>query len=183
MSEIASIFWNDVFSKNIIFIQFFGILLALVETNSLRTSLKKGIKISTTILVGGILGWIFMGWIPGGYSPILIWIFLITSLFSVFLLQKWGELQGEWKGFPKYILMLVPMIGLQWTVWEQGIDYAHKIYMIAGNVAGFYLAFILIAAIKEQIKLSEAPEVLKSVPTILIAIGFFALAFIGFSFV
>ncbi|MFW5976670.1 MAG: Rnf-Nqr domain containing protein [Bacillota bacterium] len=183
MSEIATIFWNNVFPENIIFVQFLGILLAMIETRSIRSSYKKGVKYAVSIFTSGLLGWIFMAWIPESYEFILIWLFLIIALFVVYLLQKWGELKGEWNGFPKFILILVPMIGLQWNLLEQGMDYVHKIFMIAGNVAGFYLAFMLIATIKEQIKISESPAVLKKVPTILIAIGFFTLAFIGFSFI
>ncbi len=182
MREVAVLFWNNVLSRNLIFIQFLGVLLAVVETEGLRTSLKKGYILAKGILISAVLGWIFMAWIPEGSEYIILWVFLTVSLIIIYFIQKSGYLTETWKGMPEFILILVPMIGLQWTVWEQGVDFADKIYMIAGSVAGFYLAFILIAAVKEQIKLSETSMIFKKLPTLLLAIGFFALAVIGFSF-
>ena len=75
------------------------------------------------------------------------------------------------------------MFGLQWLVWEQGVEYIESLFMMTGGVVGFYLTFVLIATFKEQIRLAEAKDIYKKEYSLLIAIGVLALAVIGFNFV
>ncbi len=183
MREIAAVFWEYVFPENILLVYFFGVLLAIVETPGLKRSFKKGFKLSCGLLISALSGWIITGYISGEQDFIALLIFLLTSLFAIYLLQKMGELEGEWLGLPKMVLVFVPMIGLQWLAREQGINITDSFFMIAGSVTGFYMSFILIAAIKEQIRLAEAKKIFKNEYTLLLAIGFLALAVIGFSFI
>jgi len=183
VSEITAIFWEYVLPENIMLVSFMGVLLAIVEAPGLKKSFKTGFKLSAALFLSGFLGWLITGYLNEGYEFIYLWIFWLTSLFAVYILQKLGELKGEWLGLPKILLVLGPMLGLQWLVWEQGVEYIERLFMITGGVIGFYLAFVLIAAIKEQIKLAETHEIYKKEYTLLIAIGMLTLAVIGFNFV
>ena len=51
----------------------------------------------------------------------------------------------------------------------------------AGAGAGFALALILMAAIREQLEFSDIPPSLKGAPIVLITAGLLSLAFMGFS--
>ena len=182
MSEIGTRFLNNVLSDNIVFIYFFGILLIFLKGRGLRKSLFTGAKYSSVLLFISILSWIISGWIPG-QEFLLLWVFLLSSLIGVFILRKWGELKGEWLGMPEMIIVMAPFVGLQWFVLEQGIEYFARIFALTASVFGFYLAFILVASIREQIQISEMSDIFKKEASLLMIIAFIVLALVGFTFV
>lgn len=181
MSEIGVMFLNNIFAKNIVFISFLGIVLLFVEARGLRKSFKKGLKFSLALLISLLLGWIVSGWF-GSTEVVSLVIFWLSSLVSIYILCLWGELKGEWLGIPRLIIALAPFFGSQWLVREQGVAYFDRIYPILGITTGFYLAFVLTAAVREQIKISEIPDFLKEKPLLLVSLSVFALALIGFAF-
>ena len=182
MSDMANLFLNSVFSENLVFITFFGTLLLFIEAKGARKSFTKSLKF-TAIFFGVILvGWAVRGWLNGSENVILF-VFFFTSLMGAFSLRSWGELNGDWMGIPRFIVVLAPFMGIQWLLYEQGIAYFDTIYAILGSVVGFYVAFVLIAAVREQLKISEIPDFLNRQAILLITMAFFAVALIGFAFI
>jgi len=181
VNDILTVFLNSIFAENIVFISFLGILLLYKEARGLRTSFKKGLKFSAALLISILLGWVLAGWLPEN-DFLLLWVFWLTGIIGIFVLYSWNELRGSWLNLPRIIIALPLFTGSQWIIQHQNVEYFERIYPILGTVIGFYLAFVLTAGVREQIKISEIPGYLKEKPLLLIAISFFALALIGFNF-
>jgi electron transport complex protein RnfA len=60
-------------------------------------------------------------------------------------------------------------------------DFAETVVFGVGAGAGFTLAIVLMAAIREQLELADVPEAFKGAGIALVVAGIMALAFLGFS--
>ncbi|MFW6287743.1 MAG: Rnf-Nqr domain containing protein [bacterium] len=183
MTDSAVLFWESVLTKNIVLVYFLGILLVVVEANNLKESLRKGFKFTVALLSASLLGLIIV--ISSGLEIgfLSLWIYLISSLIAVYFLQQSGELQDEWLGLPKMILILPIMMGLPLIVESRGLDISDMIFVVAGSSIGFYLSFIIIAAMKEKILKTDANIIKEHGPSLLMAIGILSLIILAFVFI
>ncbi|SDL92106.1 hypothetical protein [Halarsenatibacter silvermanii] len=182
MSELFGIFLENIIPQNIIFAYFLGVLISLVETAGVRRSLIKGVKFSLGLFFAAIVGTIIAASLPLELEFAHGWIFLLTALGAVFVLQKTGEFQGEFLGVPRFFLMLAPLVGLQYILVDRGLSVDVMLITALANSIGFYFGFILIGTIKEQVRISEADEIYKYVPTLLISLGVLGMIIKGFAF-
>ena len=183
MNDIILLFWNSLISNNIVFISFIGVLLIVIETPKLKDSYLDGLKITAGLSMSIILAWIISYYIPSAYNHFLPGVYFINSLLGIYIIRNLGLLKGEWiEGLPRAILALAPLIGIQLLFQEQSSDYNLDFFKILGSLSGFYLAFVLIAAIKEQLKLKEIKDIFKSEYMVLIVLALFAAIVYGFSF-
>lgn len=184
MNEIGAVFWNFVLRDNMVFILSFGLLLVIVETPRLSKAYVKGLKITAGIAVSSLTGL----YITANISPELVFIFpgiyFITSLLGIYVINKSGVLRGQWiEGIPRNIMVLVPLIGIQLFIKEQAVlNGFEKFFAVLGLIVGFYLVFIIMAAVKEQLELNETGNIFKSEYILLIVSGFFAAILVGFNF-
>lgn len=179
LSELTRLFLNSLLSENMSIAFFLGILFMMVESGTIKTTINKGLKYVTTVFVINILGWFLHSILPVGLDPLNPAIFFLTTILGIKVLKYWGELSGEWFGFPKLILALGPLFGSQLLIQNNGYNYAEMMTANLAYIIGGYVLFVLIAAIKEEIIVSDAAPVFKSYSTLLAAIAMMALGIIG----
>lgn len=182
MSETLGIFLENLLPGNIVLMSFLGVLLSLVETDKVRNSLVKGVKFSLALLFAVIGGWVITAGMGLEFEFLALWLFALISLLIVGLLQHMDELTGDYFGLPKLFLFLPTLIGYQWLINQRDLLFSDMIIQAFAGAIGFYLVFVLIATFKEQIKISEANEIFKLFPTVLVALGVMAMAVAGFGF-
>ena len=179
LSELARLFLNSLLSENMSLAFFLGILFMMVESGSIKKTAIKGLKYVTTVFVINVLGWFLHTVLPGGLVPLNPAIFFITTIMGVTILKYWGELNGRWFGLPEFILAIGPLFGSQLLIQNGSYSYAEMMTVNIAYVIGGYILFVLIAAIKEEIIVSDASPVFKSYSTLLAAIAMLALGVIG----
>lgn len=179
LSELSRLFLNSLLSENVSLAFFLGILFMMVESGTIKQTAIKGLKYVSTVFVINVLGWFLHTILPGGLDPLNPAIFFITTIVGIEILKYWGELKGEWFGLPKFILALGPLFGSQLLIQRGGYSYAEMMTVNTAYIFGIYLLFVLIAAIKEEIIVSDAAPVFKSYSTLLAAIAMLALGVIG----
>ncbi len=182
MSEFIGVFLENLFPENILLVYFMGVLLSIAETRGVRTSLYKGVKFAFALFFAAFLGFIIADAIPLEFEFFHPWIFLLTSLAAVFILQLSGELKGEFYGVPRLLLPLVLFVGTQYILVGRGLSFEMMVVSALANSLGFYLGFILIGTIKEQMIISEADDIFKYSPVLLISLGVLSMAVMGFAF-
>lgn len=182
MNELFGFFLETIIPRNMMIAYFLGVVLAIVETKGLRSSLVKGIKLSLGIFFAAILGLLIADLLVLELEFLVVWVFFLSAAFISLVLIFFGELQGDFYGMPKFFLFLAPVIGIQWIIFQGNYDFAQLVTGVFANALGYYLAYILVATIKEQVKISEAETIFKLVPAILIGLGVAAMAIQGFFF-
>lgn len=158
---------------------FLGILFMMVESGTIKATINRGSKYVTTVFVINVLGWFLHSLLPETFDPLNPAIFFLTTILGIKVLKYWGELKGERFGLPKFILALGPLFGSQLLIQHNNYSYAEMMTANIAYVIGSYLLFVLIAAIKEEIIVSDAAPVFKSYSTLLAAISMIALGIIG----
>ncbi len=182
MSELMGIFLENIASQNMVLIYFLGVLISIAETGGVRTSLLKGVKYSLGLFFAVIIGVIVADSLPLALEFIHPWIFLLTALGAVFIFQLMGDLKGDFYGIPRLFLPLIPIVGLQYLLVDRGLSFDVMVISALANSIGFYMGFILIGTIKEQIMISETDDIYKFAPALLISLGVLSMAVKGFAF-
>ncbi|MGM0414409.1 MAG: Rnf-Nqr domain containing protein [Bacillota bacterium] len=182
MNETFGLFLENILPVNMVLIYSLGVLVSLLETDRVRPSLIKGVKFAFAILFAGIFGWIIVDSIGIELEFLAAWVFFLVSLGVIIVLQYLGELKGKFYGLPKLLLFLPTLVGFQWLILERNLVFSEMMVTVFANGLGFYVAFVLIATIKEQMRISEASDIFKLAPAILIGLGIAAMGVSGFSF-
>lgn len=182
MNKTFGLFLENILPVNMVLIYSLGVLVSFVETDRVRPSLVKGLKFAFAILFAGLFGWIIMDTIGIEFEFIAAWVFFLVSLGIILILQYLGELKGEFYGLPKLFLFLPTLVGFQWLLLERNLVFSDMMVTVFANALGFYIAFVLIATLKEQMRISEASDIFKLAPAILIGLGIAAMGISGFSF-
>lgn len=179
LSELTRLFLNSLLSENMSIAFFLGILFMMVESGTIKATINRGLKYAAAVFVINVLGWFLHTMLPGALDPLNPAIFFLTTILGIKVLRYWGELQGDWFGLPKFILALGPLFGSQLLIQNNGYSYAEMMTVNLAYIISGYLLFVLIAAIKEEIIVSDAAPVFKSYSTLLAAIAMIALGVIG----
>lgn len=176
MSEITRAFLDGLLLKNPVFMTFVGALMVAVLPRSARGSWVPAARFGVVFFFAALTGGAFT---LGASSALVPLVYIGVALLAVRFLVAWGELDGEWMGIPVAVLAMAPLIGLQILVGASG-DLAGVVASTAGKSVGFFLAYVLIGAIRESSMISEAKPVFKTNPVVLFSMAMFALALGGF---
>lgn len=179
LSELSRLFLKSLLRENLSIAFFLGILFMIVESKSIKGSIKVGAKFLTVVYGINILGWFLHEILVVGLDPLNPAIFFLTTIFGIGILKYWGELEGEWLGLPKFILAIAPLFGSQLLIQGGNYSYGEMMTVNTAYVLGGYILFVLIASIKEEILVSDARPVFKGYSTLLAAIAMLALGVIG----
>lgn len=179
LSELSRLFLNSLLSENMSLAFFLGILFMLIESGTIKQTAVKGLKYMSTVFVINVLGWFLHTILPGGLDPLNPAIFFLTTVTGITVLKYWGELKGEWFGLPRFVPALGLLFGTQLLMQKGSYTYPEMMTVNTAYILGGYLLFVLIAAIKEEIIVSDAAPVFKSYSTLLAAIAMLALGVIG----
>ena len=60
-------------------------------------------------------------------------------------------------------------------------NFVESIVYAIGTAAGFLLAMVLMAGIRQRIKIASVPNILKGTPVLFVAAGLLSMAFSGFA--
>lgn len=183
MNPQLSQFLKYVLLENLVFVSFLGTLLVLSESErGPRTAAVSGAKFVACLVPASFLGWAFSVALPAELSFVAFFLFLVVGLAAVQVLRNWGELEGSWLGLPREIIALPLFVGSQVWLQMKGLEFAGAVIAAAGAGAAFYLAFVMIAAVREQLELAETPAGLQKLGVVVVSMGVVAMALLGFKF-
>ena len=178
MSPAIRAFLDSMLIQNPVVMTFVGALLAIVVPRSARSSFRPALRFSVALFFAGLVGATLTSIVPTVAVPM---VFLAVGLATTGLLLALGELHDEWLGMPQAVLAIAPLVGVQILVGAYG-DAAAVVAAAGGNAIGFAVMFVLIGAIRESSRISEASDTFKTNPVVLFSMAVFALAFTGFLF-
>lgn len=178
MSMTLRAFLDSMLMGNPVVMTFVGALLAVAVPRTARTSFQPALRFGVALFFAGLVGAALSALLPDVAAPM---VYLAVSLVTSGLLLALGELRDEWMGMPGAILAVAPLIGVQVLVGAYG-DAAAIVAAAGGNAIGFSIMFVLVGAIRESSRISEASDTFKTNPVVLFSMAVFALALTGFLF-
>lgn len=198
--ELFNLFIKSAFPENMVFTFFFGMCSYLAVSKTVKTALGLGMAVifvlavtvpanyylETYILKDGALAWLGEEYasVDLSFLSFIMFIAVIASIVQLveMVVEKFAPaLYGALGIFLPLIAVNCAILG--GSLFMQQKDFpngGHALVYGLGSGFGWFLAIVLIAAIREKIRYSHVPAPLRGVGMAFILTGLMGLAFLGF---
>jgi Na+-transporting NADH:ubiquinone oxidoreductase subunit E len=183
-----TLFFASIFTSNILLTNFLGMCSFISISKDWKSSFGLGMAVTVVMTITAAVSWIVLRFIlvPFGMEYLSFIIFIIVIAAVVQILEMVID-----RASPALYLSLgifLPLITVNCAILGailfmqiRSYNFIQAITFGAGSGLGWWLAIMLLAAIRERIEKNPVPAGLKGPGITMITIGFMAMAFIGFS--
>ena len=174
-----------IFVNNYVMSQFLGICPFLGVSKKVDTAAGMGMAVIFVMALAAAAAWLV-------YNLILVplhitflyniaFILLIASLvqFVEMFLKK--SAPALYQALGVFLPLITTNCAVAVTNMQKGYNFIESVLNAVGGAAGFALAIILFAGIRERIADNETPKAFDGFPMALITAGLMSIAFLGFS--
>ena len=200
MQELLLIAVGAAFVNNVVLSQFLGICPFLGVSKNVKTAAGMGGAVVFVITIASFVTGLIYKFILGNpkilggelqYLNTIVFILVIAALVQfveMFLKKIMPPLYNALGVYLPLITTNCAVLGVDLTIVQNGY-YEKSVGMglLTGVVngfataAGFFVAIVLMAGIREKIEHNDVPESFKGTPIVLVTAGLMAIAFCGFS--
>jgi electron transport complex protein RnfA len=188
MSELLLILVSAVFVNNFVLARFLGICPFLGVSKKVETALGMGMAVIFVMTVASVVSWFIQYFvlIPFGieYLQTIAFILVIASLVQMveMIIQKASPVLYQSLGiFLPLITTNCAVLGVAVLNVQKGYSFLETVVFALGAAAGFTLAMVLFAGLRERIDLSPVPKSFHGTAIALVTAGLLSLAFMGFA--
>jgi len=185
--SFSQIFINASLVNNFVLAYFLGICPFLGVSGKIDTSSKMGAAVTFVMLISSMCAYgihALLVAINAPFLQLISYIVVIAStvqLVEMFVKKMSPTLFKALGIFLPLITTNCAILGLALFQTNKGYDFLQSIVYALGAGAGFTLALVLIAGLREQLEYAEVPNVIKGTVLTLMVAGILSLAFMGFS--
>lgn len=200
MQELLLIAVGAAFVNNVVLSQFLGICPFLGVSKNVKTAAGMGGAVVFVITIASFVTGLIYKFILGNpkilggelqYLNTIIFILVIAALVQfveMFLKKVMPPLYNALGVYLPLITTNCAVLGVALTnvqngYYEKGVGIGLLTGVVNGfaTAAGFFVAIVLMAGIREKIEHNNVPEAFKGTPIVLVTAGLMAIAFCGFS--
>lgn len=185
--SLSQIFISASLVNNFVLAYFLGICPFLGVSGKLETASKMGAAVTFVMLISSMCAYgihAFLVAIGAEFLQLISYIVVIAStvqLVEMFIKKMSPALFRALGIFLPLITTNCAILGLALFQTNKGYDFVQSLVFALGAGAGFTLALVLMAGIREQMRFADVPEVIRGTVLTLIVAGILSLAFMGFS--
>lgn len=186
--ELLAIFISAILINNFVLYYFLGICPFLGVSKKLDSALSMGLAVTFVMTITAVFSWIINNWIliPNdlGFLQTVSFILVIASLVQLvemFIRKTSPPLYQALGIYLPLITTNCAIMGLALLAARKNYGFLEAVVFGVGSGIGFTLAIVLMAGMREQLDMADAPKPLKGAGIALIVAGIMALAFTGFS--
>ncbi|MBP1924910.1 electron transport complex protein RnfA [Sedimentibacter acidaminivorans] len=186
--SLVSLFITAFLVNNIIFSQFLGICPFLGVSKKIETAAGMGIAVIFVITLSSVITYVVQIFILNKlgleYLQTIAFILIIAALvqFVEMFLKKSSP--GLYQALGVYLPLITTncaVLGVVILNIQKDYTFVEAIVNSVATSAGFLLAIVLFAGVREKLETSDIPESLKGSSIALISAGLMSIAFLGFS--
>ena len=200
MQELLLIAVGAAFVNNVVLSQFLGICPFLGVSKNVKTAAGMGGAVVFVITIASFVTGLIYKFILGNpkilggelqYLNTIVFILVIAALVQfveMFLKKVMPPLYNALGVYLPLITTNCAVLGVALTnvqngYYEKGVGIGLLTGVVNGfaTAAGFFVAIVLMAGIREKIEHNNVPEACKGTPIVLVTAGLMAIAFCGFS--
>lgn len=200
MQELLLIAVGAAFVNNVVLSQFLGICPFLGVSKNVKTAAGMGGAVVFVITIASFVTGLIYKFILGNpkilggelqYLNTIVFILVIAALVQfveMFLKKVMPPLYNALGVYLPLITTNCAVLGVALTnvqngYFEKGVGIGLLTGVVNGfaTAAGFFVAIVLMAGIREKIEHNNVPEAFKGTPIVLVTAGLMAIAFCGFS--
>ena len=187
MEAILGIIIAALLSQNFILVKFYGICPFMGVSKKIDTALGMGMAVTFVMALASAACYavnLLLVALNAQYMQTVAFILVIASIVQVvemFLKKAVPALYKALGVFLPLITTNCAVLGVVLVNVQNNYNFLVSVINGAAGGLGFTLAIVLFASVRERVDKAECPECFKGYPLALIAAGFLALAFMGFS--
>lgn len=185
--SLGYIFLSACLINNFVLAYFLGICPFLGVSGRMGTATKMGAAVTFVMLISSVSAYGIFALLTAINAPFLqliSYIVVIAStvqLVEMFIKKVSPALFKALGIFLPLITTNCAILGLVLFQTNKGYGFAESIVYALGAGAGFTLALVLIAGLREQLDFADVPKVVRGTALVLLTAGILSLAFMGFS--
>jgi electron transport complex protein RnfA len=186
--EYLTLFISAVLVNNFVLTRFLGLCIFFGVSKSLDASIGMGMAVTSVMTLSSILAWLVYHFVlaPFGltFLTTVVFVLLIASfvqLLEMIIKKHAPALYNMWGIYllliaTNCIVLAVPIMNA-----ESNFSFLKSVVNAIGSGIGFALAIVLMASLREKLRLADVPKPLEGLGIAFILAGMLALSFLGFS--
>jgi electron transport complex protein RnfA len=185
--SLTFVFINAALINNFVLSAFLGICPFIGVSKKLETAMRMGMAVTFVMFVSSICAFgvhQVLVKIDAEYLQLISYIVIIASavqLVEMFIRKFSPALFRSLGIFLPLITTNCAILGLALFQTNKQYDFFQSLVYALGAGAGFTLAIVLMAGIREELELSDVPGLIKGTGIVLIVAGLLSLSFMGFA--
>lgn len=168
-------FAQTIITGNLILVQGLGLYALTRYTKDVKEATKTGLTTLGAMLIGGLILWILGDFVPNSLS-VEIGFYLLVGTVAALAAQKLGGQKLKLEDG----LVDSALVGLLLLMGRDGVTGVNNLWVAFGGGLGYSAALVVMATLRERLKLAPIPKALRGTPIILITAGLLAVALLGF---
>ncbi len=184
----VTLLFASIFTSNILLSNFLGMCSFISISKDYKSSFGLGFAVTIVMTITMVVSWAVLKFViePLGieYLSFIIFIIVIAAIVQMLemLIDRISPALYLALGiFLPLITVNCAILGAILFMQIRSYDFAQTLTFGIGSGAGWWLAIMLLSAIRKKVDVAPVPAGLKGPGITVITIGFMAMAFIGFS--
>jgi len=184
--SLGQIFVITLLSSNFVLAMFLGLCPFLGVSGKLETAVPMGIATSFVMLVASLCAYglnLLLGYFELEFLRLISYIVVIASTVQLVEMAMKKFSPALFRALGIYLPLITTncaVLGVALFQTARGYDLGQSIAFSLGGGAGFTLALVLMAGVRERLKLSDLPGAMQGTALSLMLAGLLSLAFMGF---
>lgn len=183
-----TLFFASIFTSNILLSNFLGTCSFISISKDWKSAFGLGMAVMVVMTITTAISWVVLSYVimPLGleYLSFIVFIVVIAAVVQILEMvidRTSPALYLSLGIFLPLITVNCAILGAILFMQIRNYGFVQSVAFGAGSGAGWWLAMMLLSAIRERTDKSPVPAGLKGAGITVITIGFMAMAFIGFS--
>ncbi|TCL36493.1 electron transport complex protein RnfA [Anaerospora hongkongensis] len=188
MGEYFTLFMGAVIVNNFVLTRFLGLCIFFGVSKNLNASIGMGMAVTSIMTLSSILAWVVYTFVLHPFQltflTTIVFVVLIASfvqLTEMIIKKHAPALYNMWGIYLVLIATNCIVLGVPLLNAESNFTFAKSVVHAIGSGAGFALAIILMASLREKLQYADVPKSLNGLGIAFILAGMLALSFFGFS--
>jgi electron transport complex protein RnfA len=186
--DLLTIFIASSLISNFVFTRYLGLCIFFGVTKRMETAIGMSITFTSVMVISAALSWLIYHSIMIPLKLTFLQIIIFIGIVSGFVQAADTIMRKITPGLyyklgiylalvvTNCIILAVPLINA-----GEKYNFLQSLTLGLGSGAGFSLALIIMASIRERLELADVPKSFQGLPISFILTGLIALAFLGFS--
>jgi electron transport complex protein RnfA len=173
--------------NNFVFQKFLGICPFLGVSNKLESAIGMGWAVIFVMGLTGMITWLINNLLLEplqlGFLRTIVFILVIAALVQLVELYLKKTIPNLYQALGIYLPLITTncaVLGVALINVNKDFNFIQSVIFAVGAGAGFTLALIMMASVRERLEYAGIPEFLKGVPIVLITAALMSMAFMGF---
>lgn len=192
-----ALFFQSVFIENFILVNFLGMCTYLACSQTVKTAHNLGMAVTVVMVLAGMLNWLIhysitgptaLHWLDPSLNLTFLEYFLFIAVIAAFVQVLEIVVENLLPSLYQTLGIYLPLITVNCAILGASLFMINRDYPFFAAIAyllgagvGWWIAILLIAAIRQKLLYARPPQGLEGMGITFIATGFIAIAFLGLS--